>query len=154
MNGPYADHLLDSADVCSNCLRKNRVERIDPVMGDGLGNDLDSHYERDENRTEIGYGPADVVSEQKGVFCSCGVEGAHERIWDPQDVSREKFRELVKAAIRTLDEKDVTVRRRETVRYALSHFSEHGDVDRALANAIDAGIVAAVASGSRDDARA
>ena len=146
MRGPYADHLLDAADVCSNCLAKNRHERIDPIRG--LGDELDSHYERDEHRTEIGYGPADVVSEQKGVFCQCGVEGSHERIWDPDDVDREKFKELVKAALRTLAEKDVTIRRRETVRYALSHFDDHVDVDQALANAIDAGIVAAAAGRS------
>jgi hypothetical protein len=30
--------------------------------------------------------------------------------------------------------------------YALSHFDDHGDADRALANAIDAGIVAAAAA--------
>ena len=148
MRGPYAAHLLDAADGYSNCLLKNRVERIDPVRGDGLGNELDSHYSRHEHRTEIGYGPADVVSEQKGVFCDCGVEGSHERIWDPDDVEREKFKELVKAALRTLAEKDVTIRRRETVRYALSHFDDHGDVDQALANAIDAGIVAAAAGRS------
>ncbi|ELZ05576.1 hypothetical protein [Natrialba aegyptia] len=155
MDGPYAQHLLDASDVCSNCLRKNRVERIDPVRG-GLVTELDSHLSRDETRTSVGYGPADCVSEQKGVFCECGVEGAFERLWDPTAVAEDEFKTLVKAALATLAEKDVTVRRKETVMYALSHYRDHGNVDRALASALDAGIVAAAAAGNddRDQVRA
>lgn len=148
MHGPYADHILDASDVCSNCFSKNRLERVDPVRGT-IHRELDSHLERDPQRTEIGYGPSEAMSDSKGVFCTCGVEGPFERFWDPTEVSEERFRDLVKNAIRTLEEKDVEIRRKETIMYALSHWHEHDDVDQALATALDAGIVAAAAGGDR-----
>lgn len=159
MHGPYADHILDAADTCSNCHQLIRVERLDPVRG-GLSTRMDSHLSRREETTTVAYGPADVPAESKGVFCECGTEDAHHRLWDPTDVSRERFKQLLKHAIETLERKDVTLERTETAMYALSHFDEHGDVDRALATALDAGIVAAVASSGdrgeedRDEVRA
>jgi hypothetical protein len=149
MQGPYADLIVDAADVCSNCLKKVRVERVDPVRG-GLTSELDDHLEREKTRTEIGYGPSDSPAHAKGVFCQCGVEGVHERVWSPTDVTRDRFERLLRAAVQTLDEKGVSFRRKETIMYALSHYDDHGDVDRALANAIDSGIVAEVASGERE----
>lgn len=153
MQGPYADHLLDASDVCSNCLRKNRVERVDPVMGSGLGHELDSHYSRHKRRTTVDYHDGgDEPTQAKGVFCECGVEGSYERVWDPTGVDRDRFKELLKAAVITLDEKGVSLNRKETLRYALVHFDDHGDVDKALATAIDCGIMAAaVGAPDRDD---
>lgn len=148
MNGPYADHILDASDVCSNCFRRVRVERVDPVRG-SLTRELDSHLERNERRTTIGYGPSEAVSESKGTFCECGVEGTHERLWDPTLVAGEHFRDLVKAAVTTLEEKDVGIKRKETIMYALSHWREHDDVDKALGMALEAGIVAAAAADDR-----
>ena len=145
MDGPYADHLLDAADVCSNCFRRVRLERVDQVRG-GLTRQLDSHLERHPRRTSIEFAPHEIPARSKGVFCECGVEGAFERLWDPTAVDEERFKSLVKAAIRTLAEKDVTIKRKETVMYALSHWREHNDADKALAAALDAGIVAAAAS--------
>lgn len=149
MQGPYADHLLDARDVCSNCLRKNRVERVDPVMSrNGLRHELDSHYSRDRRRTSIEYHDGgDEPTKAKGVFCECGVEGSHDRLWNPEDVDRESFKTLLTAAVATLEEKGVSIKRRETLMYALGHFDEVGDVDKALATALDAGIVAAAAAG-------
>jgi hypothetical protein len=155
MQGPYADHLLDANDTCSNCLRKNRVERVDPVMGTGLGHELDSHYSRDPRETTVEYHDGGTEpTRAKGVFCRCGVEGSHERYWSPTDVSRDRFKELLKNAVATLDRKGVTLRQKETIGYALSHFDDHGDVDRALATAIDAGIVAAAAGDGTERLRA
>ena len=153
MHGPYADHILDASDVCSNCFSRVRVERLDPARS-GLGHELESHLARDPRRTEIGYGPSEAMSDSKGVFCKCGVEGAHERLWDPTDVDEGQFRALLKAALRSLEHKDVTLRRKEAAMYALSHHREHDDVDRALANALEAGVVAAVASGDDRDQEA
>lgn len=153
MQGPYADHLLDASDVCSNCLRKNRVERVDPVMGGGLGVDLDSHYSRDQRRTTVEYHDGgDEPTQAKGVFCECGVEGSHERLWNPTAVDRERFKELLKAAVQTLRAKDVSLKQKETLMYALSHYDDHGDADRALATGIDCGIMAE-AVGTADDDR-
>lgn len=154
MQGPYADHILDANDVCSNCFSKNRVERVDPVMSSSdFRHELDSHYSRDPKRTTIGFGPSDVPARSKGIFCNCGVEGSFERLWEPKEVSQDKFKELLKSAVRTLREKDVSLREQETIRYAVSHWKEHDDVDRALATALQAGIVAQAASGGRKGAR-
>jgi len=147
MQGPYADHILDAKDVCSNCLRQNRVERIDPVMGSGLGHELDSHYSRDRRQTVIGFGPAEAVADSKGVFCECGVEGSYERIWDPEEVGEDRFRDLLVAAVATLERKDVSIRRRTALRTALQHFQAHGDVDRALSIGAEAAVVAEATGG-------
>jgi len=86
------------------------------------------------------------------VFCECGVEGSYERLWDPTGVDRDRFKELLKAAVVTLDEKGVSLNRKETLRYSLVHFDDHGDVDKALATGIYAGIMAAaVGAPDRDD---
>ena len=146
MQGPYAEYILDSPEVCSNCYRRVRVERVDPTRN-GFGDDFDSHYERRRRETSVEYpGVGSNPTNAKGVFCSCGVEGSFERLWNPTDLDRERFRELVKAAIRSVEAKGVDLRRKETAAYALSHFDDHGDADRALATALDAGIVAAAAT--------
>ncbi len=64
----YHEHLLDASDVCNSCHRVIRVERQDPTRG-GLTREFESHYERHRDHTEIGYGPAKSVSDEKGVFC-------------------------------------------------------------------------------------
>lgn len=151
MNGPYADHILDSSDVCSNCHRQVRVERVDPVRG-GLGGELDSSLERDKQRTEIGYGPADRVSDVKGVFCSCGVEGVHDRIWaDDGDVDDEMFRDLLKATIRTLERKDVDIDRQALAAHALQHWRDGDGVDESLSVAVDVAIATTISSSKESD---
>ena len=148
MNGPYAERLLDAPDVCANCLRIIRIERVDPARG-GVTREFESHYERDPTTTEIAYGPADSVGEQKGVFCAeCGTEGAHDRIWRDDDVDGERFRELVQHAIATLEAKGVTLSRQDFAAHALTHFAEDVGVDVALSKATDAAIVAELASDS------
>ena len=149
MNGPYAERLLDAPDVCKNCLRIIRIERVDPARG-GVTREFESHYERDPTTTEIAYGPADSVGEQKGVFCAeCGTEGAHDDFWRDDDVDDERFRELVQHAIATLEEKGVTLSRQDFARHALyQRHRQEEDVDKALSEATKAAIVAEVASDS------
>jgi hypothetical protein len=154
MHGPYADHILDARDVCNNCFRRTRVERVDPVMSRaGLRHELDAHYARDKRETVLDWHDGgDRPTEAKGVWCNCGVEGTFDRIWEPDGVYRARFKDLLTTVVATVEQKGVTVKRRETLRYALSHFDEHEDVDKALATALDAGIVAAAAAD--DQARA
>jgi len=156
MQGPYADHILDARDVCSNCFRKNRVERVDPVMGSGLGHELDSNYSRDRRETTVEYHDGgDEPPKSKGVFCNCGVEGSFERLWSPTTASRERFKTLLKNAVVSLERKEVSIKRKETLRYGLTHYADHGDVDKALATAIEMGIVAeAVGSRKKETTRA
>ena len=142
---PYEDHLLGARDVCSNCLRLIRVERLDPTRN-GFGHELEETYERRRETTEVAYGPSDAVSESKGVFCACGVESARERIWQAPDIDRERFKALLKHALRTLALKDVTLKRKEAAAYALQAFDDGAGPDAAIAEGVESGVVAAVAS--------
>ena len=145
MSEAYQEHILNAADTCSNCLRVIRVERVDPTR-DGMVRDFESHFERHPRNTEIAYGPADSVSNVKGVFCDrCGTEGAHDRIWRSEDVDDERFEELVKQAIATLDFKGVTLQAQDFAAHALQQRRDGADVDEALGAATEAAIVASAA---------
>ena len=145
----YQEHILNATDVCSNCLRIIRIERVDPTR-DGMIRDFESHFERHPHNTEIAYGPADSVSNVKGVFCDrCGTEGAHDRIWRSEDVGDARFEELVKQAIATLDWKGVTLQAQDFAAHALQQRKDDATVDEALGAATEAAIVAQAA---RDEA--
>jgi hypothetical protein len=159
MQGPYAEHLLDASDVCSNCLRRTRVERIDPYLSDEL--EAESKYSRHEQRTEVGYGPHESPPKSKGVFCKCGVESTFVRTWD-DGVGYQRFKQLVKNTIRTLKEKDVTFYSRGLMEHAYAGFRERldedgallpvmdaSDVDEILADAIEQSITVTIASERR-----
>jgi len=149
MSEVYQERLLNASDVCANCLRVIRVERVDPTR-DGMIREYESHFERHPRNTEIAYGPADSVSNCKGVFCDrCGTEGAHERIWSSEDVGDARFERLVKQAIATLDWKDVTLQPQDFAAHALQQRKDGATVDEALGAATEAAIVA---SAARDDA--
>ena len=159
MNGAYADHILDASDVCANCLRVIRVERVDPTR-DGMIREYESHYERHPHTTEIAYGPADSVSNVKGVFCDrCGTEGPYtdDRVWTSEraddgtridTVDDARFEELVKQAIATLDYKGVSIQPHDFAAHALQQRKDGATVDEALGAATEAAIVA---SAARDD---
>jgi len=145
MTDAYQEHLLNATDVCMNCLRIIRVERVDPSRG-GMIREYESHYERHPNNTEVAYGPCDSPSNAKGVFCDrCGTEGAHDRIWESEDVDDERFGELVKQAIATLDYKGVSIQPRDFAAHALQHRRDEATVDEALGAATEAAIVAQAA---------
>jgi hypothetical protein len=142
----YHEHLLDASDVCNSCHRVIRVERQDPTRG-GLTREFESHYERHRDHTEIGYGPARSVSDEKGVFCDrCGTESPYDRIWDDaeEDVDDERFRELVQATIRTLEFKGVTLDRTIFAERALQTRRDGDHVDDCLGEATEAAIIAAI----------
>lgn len=148
----YHEHLLDASDVCNSCHRVIRVERQDPTRG-GLTREFESHYERHPLTTEIGYGPAQSVSEAKGVFCDrCGTESPYDRIWDDaeDDVPDERFRELLKATIRALEEKGVTLDRQTLAREALRRRRAGDHVDDCLGEATEAAIRRAVTRSDAD----
>jgi len=85
MNDAYEEHLFDASDVCRNCLRRIRVERVDPVRS-GMGVEYESHMTRHDRHTEVDHGPAESVTDQQGTFCThCGTESAFDRIWDDVD---------------------------------------------------------------------
>jgi len=158
MNGPYAEHLLDARDVCSNCFRVVRIERVDPVMSTSdFRHDLDSHYSRRKRTTTREYHDSDPRPTQcKTTFCACGVEGTSERLWDPTALSRARFKTLLTSGLKTLESKGIVFdrpRKRETIAYALQSFDDSGDADRAFSEAIEMGLVAQ-ASADASDSRA
>lgn len=150
MTGPYHDHILGARDVCSNCFRLIRQEHVSPIrVGDrtrGSGR-WTTKYDRIRRRTTVGYASVgDNPTQAKGTWCECGVEGARERIWEPGDIDRDRFKTLLRHCLETLSEKQVTVREKQTAAYALQLFTDGETVDEALADAVNMGIVAAASS--------
>ena len=150
MSEAYQEHILNASDVCSNCLRVIRIERVDPTR-DGMVREYESHYERHRRNTEIAYGPADSVSNVKGVFCDrCGTESAHDRIWRSEDVDDDRFETLVKQAIATLGHKRVSIQPQDFAAHALQQRRDGATVDEALGAATEAAIVASAARTDTD----
>jgi len=144
---PYYDQVYNAADVCINCFLRSRVERIDPIRG-GLGGEFEAHLERHRRNTEVAYGPADTVSDQKGVFCECGVEGSHTRSWDDADVDRSRFKTFIEDVLRSLESKGVDVSRHVFVEVALSQFDAGESVDTCFDEATTAAIASSVSTDS------
>jgi len=122
----------------------------------GLRHALDSHYSRKRTTTTREYHDSDPnVTHADATFCECGVEGAFERLWTPTDISRDRFKTLLKHAIQTLSHRGIELsreRKRETVAYALQSFDDGGDADQAFSEAVEMGIIAqasAQSSGSQ-----
>jgi hypothetical protein len=153
IEGPYEDCILDAVDVCSNCFRVRMVERIGKSRGT-LDTEHTTHFERREQTTEIAYGPADSVTNQKGVFCErCGTESPFHRIWDTDDIDKERFKSLLVNLEATLRHKGVDLNRETMARVALQAFvvDEKG-ADESLAVGVDAGNIAPIAADDPDDA--
>ena len=151
----YDEHLLEASDVCKNCLRRIRVERIDPTRS-GMGVEYETHMARHERHTEIGWGPAESVTDQQGTFCThCGTESAFDRLWEDVDFADpelpadgEKFRELCKNAMRSLEAKGVSIDRHAFATAALSNWDDHKPVDDCLGAATEHAIVVGAMNGN------
>jgi len=139
MSSAYQEHVLHAADVCNSCLGMIRVERLNPVRT-GMSREYEACYERHKKRTVIDYGPAESVSDQKGVWCVCGVENARTRIWSDQDINTDRFHDLIQRLLRTLEAKGVTVARKPLAAHALQARRDGDSVDEALAAGVDAGL--------------
>jgi len=146
----YDDRVIAARDVCSNCFRLVRVERVDPTRG-GLTREYEASYEREQRNTSIEYGPAEVVSEHKGVFCECGVESPRERIWGDADVDRDRLATLLAQLLRTLRRKGLRVATRPAARQARDTFIAEDEVDAALRAGVSAGLRAAQPDADADD---
>jgi len=140
----FAEHVLEAADVCQSCFRRIRTERIEPTRS-GVAREFESTYARRKRTTEIDYGPADRVTEQKGVFCDrCGTESAFARTWDVADVhdpavgvDRERFKHLAVNCLQSLTAKGLSLERKTFVAVALSELDGGASVDEALGRATD-----------------
>jgi len=156
MQGPYADHIVDASDVCNNCFRRIRVERVDPTRA-GLAREFETTLTRNRRTTVVDHGPAESVTDQQGTFCeACGTESAYDRWWADADIDTDRFRDLVRQLLRTLEAKGVTVARKPAAAHALQAWRDGDSVDEALATGVDAGLQSAVAreTDTSDTARA
>lgn len=153
MHEAYQEHLIDASDVCSNCFRRIRVERVDPTRS-GMTVEYESHMARHERHTEIAFGPAQSVTDQKGTFCThCGTESAFERVWDDLDfadpelpLGYDRFKKLCQNAMRSLETKGVDIDRHSFATTAVSRFRNHRPIDVCLGEATEHAIVSAAMS--------
>jgi len=154
----YQEHVLNAPDICSNCFSIVRVERERPASG---WRPAETFYSRNQAKTSVEHVPAETVSETEQVFCECGVASAFDRVWSDRDMTRQRFAQLVKRLIRSVERKGLTVDRQAMVAHALQSFGQTRttdagvdvrvvtDVDAALADGLLAGLrMAAVRSGS------
>lgn len=120
--------LLNSSDICSNCFRQSRV---DVTADRRRWDDLDE--ERTESRpaehTTLDYVPNVPVSQARHRFCSCGAHGAHTRIWEDDEICRQRFSTLLKSSITTAQAKGVRMTRTELTRLVNTaiHHRRNGD---------------------------
>jgi hypothetical protein len=162
MHDAYQEHLLDATDVCQSCLRQIRVRRIDPYRSNDL--EAAATLSRKKQNTEIGYGPSESVTEQKGTFCSeCGTESAFDRTWESVDFHDpdgpygfEHFKSLCQNAMRSLEEAGVSIDRHAFATTALSRYQDGHGIDHCLGEATEHAIVSAAmdSANERQPARA
>lgn len=162
----FQERVLNAVDVCSNCFGLARVERDRPAhppksKNPNTGEWMEiapARWSRNNQRTTREYVPADRPTDAKNIFCSCGVSGSYTRARD-EIVSSERFRELLKQAIQTVEQKGVSLSREHAVRRALklgcpseAQFPAYS-ADEAIGRGIEYGVeMATVQSQSRSRA--
>ncbi|MFB6237534.1 MAG: hypothetical protein ABEH81_04100 [Halopenitus sp.] len=116
--------FLASSRICNNCFRRLRREAV----RHRTYKPDETYDERLRWQTSVDDVPGAVVSESAAVFCECGVEGPFDRSWcdydvvatlaDKQEVGvdRDKFRELLKAALATASQLGLVETRSEATR--------------------------------------
>lgn len=106
----YQRDVLDATDVCSNCFALVRVPRElrprNPFARYKVSV-KESPTQRHHLNTTVEYAPATRASKTRGIFCRCGVEGAHARVWSDDDVDPFRLAELTGSLMTTLSAKGV-----------------------------------------------
>lgn len=150
----FQQHILNSSRVCTNCLKRKKRER---QRGARAWEDLfsDHTYLENEPHTTAEYVPDEPVTNARHRFCSCGAHGSYTRIWDDDDIALDRFRDLVKHAIETLDAEGFDVNRSRVAYRAIQAFytrRRHGpyregrapdrpdSINDCLAAGVDAGV--------------
>lgn len=159
MHEEYYEHIYNAADVSIDSFRLIKVERVDPHRSNLMVGEIESYYSRRDEITEIGYGPAESVSDHKGVFeCDTGVESAHDRHWESADFyddsnprfDTERFKKFCENCILTLEAKGVTIDRKLFAAIALDRFKNERDIDHCLGEATEMAIVSAAMSSANE----
>jgi len=137
----YQEKLIGAPDVCSNCLGIRLVDQLQPTRA-GMNHELESAYSRHKRNTDLDHHPGDEPTDDRHLFCECGVASARVRVWDTVD--REKFRTLLKRAVKTAESKGVTLNQKRAFGHALETYDDTGDVDDAIETGLKHGSVATI----------
>ena len=148
----FQSEILNAHDVCSNCFGRRRREAVRPTKrGD------ERYFERNGDQLTTEYVPDVPAARARGIYCRCGVDSAYARIWTDDQVraDRDRFRELLKQLIQTVDELSAApIDAKRVAGHALAAYDripeadEYGPfpADRPLTinDALDAGLEAGV----------
>ncbi len=116
----FQERLLHAPDVCSNCLGLIREERDRiPVREQKQNRTYPSaRYSRNRQTTSVEHVPSECPTDSTTIFCECGCTSSYDR-YRSEIVSRERFRELLKQAIKTVEAKGVTLSREHAIKRAM-----------------------------------
>lgn len=119
--------LLDDPTICSDCL--GRV---------AIAHDGGTH--RDRSTTSYEHADGGLPTDCEELFCDCGSPSPFERVADVGAVNRDRFRELVKRAIRHLEAVDgLAISRKAFAGHALSAYDDGEAVTDALQEGLERG---------------
>lgn len=116
----FQERLLNAADTCTNCLGLIREERdVVPVRQQRRNRTYPTaRYARDRRTTSVEHVPSESPTDSTTIFCECGSSSAYDR-HRSEIVDKERFRELLKQAIQTVEQKGVSLSREHAVRRAM-----------------------------------
>lgn len=116
----FKERLLHADDVCYNCLGLVREERVVVPVREQKQNRTypTARYARNRQTTSVDHVPSETPTNSTTIFCECGCSGSHNR-YREEIVSRERFRELLKQAIKTVEAKGVSLSREHAIKRAM-----------------------------------
>jgi hypothetical protein len=140
MHQTYENRVYNAGQVCRNCLGIIKSER-EAYITTRMVNEAslearptvqgrdgplveESYYGRDPQRTAVGYPPEATPTDNRTVFCECGVAGAYVRAWDDADIVHDldRYSTLVSNLGHALDELNVQIDHERYVRRAFANF--------------------------------
>lgn len=155
----FQEQVLNAVDACCNCFGLVREERDRvPVRAQRQNRTYPTaRYARRRDTTTVEHVPSDSPADSTTIFCECGCTSSYDR-YRSEIVGPERFRELLKQAIQTVEQKGVSLSREHAVRRALklgcpseARFPAYS-ADEAIAQGIEYGVEMATVSQSRSRA--
>jgi hypothetical protein len=150
----YDEHVRADPEVCNNCFRQIRVERVDPGRRTLAASEPCSYYSRHQRNTDIDYVRSENVKNSKQVFCDCGSDSHRHRVWDDSDdrcFRMTRVKQYIRHLTTTLDAKGIDYDTETFVKLSLQYYRDDHDLDHAFGEALETAIQVAVArsGGSR-----
>lgn len=116
----YREHIRNNPQFCANCFGLRHL--TDP-------------FERLRTQTQLGYVPDVPPSESKRWFCNCGFESPDHRLWESEEVDRDRFVEMAKRLLRGLETVGHVVDRQEFIRICLVCYDDNYSIDECFSEA-------------------